>query len=222
MFMPRPIDLTGQKFGRLTVIERAGSNKFGTRLWLCKCDCGNDYIGIASDLKNGHVFSCGCFQREGASERFYKHGIKRSDPLYGAWSMMKDRCYNPHNEKYPRYGARGIYVCDEWRNDIKAYRDWAIEHGWTKGMTIDRIDNDGPYCPENCRVADAYTQMNNTSRNIYIEYNGETRTVTQWARSVGLKPKVLYDRLRHGWSLDKAMNTPYPAVPVRGSAALRK
>ena len=147
-------DLTGLHFGRLTVLERVENDKHRKARWLCVCDCGEKTVVVGSDLQKGNTQSCGCFHKESVAKILAKinesHGESRTR-LYQTWGMMKQRCYNPKSQIYHRYGGRGITVCDEWRNDFEAFREWALSHGYAEGLTIDRIDVDGNYCPENCQ-----------------------------------------------------------------------
>lgn len=205
------IDLIGKKFGRLTVIKRAentvlpcGQTK--TR-WLCRCDCGNEIITQGYSLKNGHTKSCGCLNREMRVIANTKHG-KHGTRIYKSWESMKARCYNNNDKKFPRYGGRGITVCDEWRNDFQVFYDWAISHGYKEGLTIDRINNDGNYCPENCRWVGLNEQANNKSTNQFLTYNGETKTIAEWSRERGIRYETLRQRIvRYKWSAEKALET---------------
>ena len=164
-------DLTGQKFGRLTAVSRYGFDEFGRQLWTCECECGNTIVAHAYSLKQGHTKSCGCLKKEKATANLpsnqvgercpsYKHGGEGTR-LYNIWKGMKRRCYNEHDSSYENYGGRGITVCDEWRNDFIPFRDWALSNGYSDDLSIDRIDNDQGYGPDNCRWADRITQRAN-------------------------------------------------------------
>lgn len=207
--MGRPIDLTGQKFGRLTVIERAdgyiGRNGKPRRRWLCECDCGERTLATTQDLRKGDKKSCGCLKRELSVSMNTKHGDK-GKRLYRIWIAMKRRCANPGNTDYHRYGGRGVSVCDSWRTDYKAFRTWALENGYNDSLTIDRIDVDGNYEPNNCRWVTMKMQSNNRSSNVTYTYNGETHNIREWADIIGVPYSTLYMRLRNGWSVDKALS----------------
>lgn len=143
--------------------------------------------------------------RDGESGRFInKHG-GRNEPLYGVWCAMKERCNNPHNKRYERYGGRGIKVCEEWANDYGSFRNWASKNGYTKGLTIDRIENNGGYCPENCRWVTRAEQNRNYSRNRMLTLNGETLCLADMAKKYGIKSATLRFRLNQGMSLEEAV-----------------
>ena len=144
---------TGKKIGRLTVIKQVGQDKHGSYLWLCKCDCGNETIATGSHLLSKRTRSCGCFQRDSLSKRQTTHGMTDSR-LYGIWSTMKRRCDNPKVESYRLYGGRGISVCTEWER-FEPFRDWSLLNGYKDGLSIDRIDNDKGYSPDNCKWSTA-------------------------------------------------------------------
>ena len=153
------IDLSGQKFGKLTVLERANPNQKGGARWLCQCECGQTTTVDSYSLRSGHTKSCGCIHGE-------FHGSSYSR-LYGVWNNMRNRCYNPNKESYKHYGGRGIRVCDEWLHSFAAFKEWAMSTGYDPSApygqcTLDRIDVNGNYEPSNCRWVDFKTQANNT------------------------------------------------------------
>ena len=157
-------DLTGKRFGRLIVVERAENyispQGQARKRWLCKCDCGNMVIVPARSLINDASKSCGCLQKEIAKNTFTRHG-KRGSRLYIIWSSMKTRCYNGKSRAYKWYGGRGIKICDEWLNDFQAFYDWAMANGYKDDLTIDRIDVNGNYEPSNCRWITISEQQKN-------------------------------------------------------------
>ena len=127
--------------------------------------------------------------------------------IYSIWHNMKNRCYYKKCEKYKYYGGRGITVCDEWKNNFKKFHDWAINNGYKDNLSIDRIDCSLNYCPENCRWVDMEMQNNNTSKNHYIYYNGETKTASEWAKKFNIHRCVFNNRIRRGWSFEEAIKT---------------
>lgn len=198
--MPNLIDLTGMRFDRLLVLGRADSRN-GRTMWKCQCDCGNTVIVGGKDMKSGKTKSCGCYHKDhlhlppvmrGEQNPSYKHG-STGTKLYFVWASMIQRCTNKNNKGFSRYGARGISVCDEWR-DSSAFIEWALANGYRDGLSIDRIDNDGNYCPENCRWVDSETQSNNRRCNIIVSRGGETHTLSEWARIKNLPYKVVLAR----------------------------
>lgn len=204
--MPKLIDLASMRFGRLVVVSRA-ENVGRTTRWNCLCDCGNLVIVRQPDLKARKTQSCGCLHREQLAERNTVHGLSKTK-LCDIWRSMKDRCNNPKNRAYKNYGGRGISICNEWLTDFKAFYDWAMANGYGDNKSIDRINVNGNYEPENCRWTDYKTQANNTRANHFVEYNGKTQTIAQWADECGIKQHTLIQRLRRGWTIEKALTTP--------------
>jgi hypothetical protein len=203
--MGKKIDLVGRKFGRLEVVSRAGSDKRGEVLWKCKCDCGNECKVLGSNLRSGHTKSCGCYNNERRKEIHITH--KMSDrPIYGVWAHMIQRCTNPKATFYYRYGGRGIKVCEEWLKFDNFYKDMGDcpENG-----TIDRIDNDGDYEPENCRWSSQKINARNKSNNVNITYNGKTQCIAAWEEELGFKHGTLWNRLyTFKWPIERAMTEP--------------
>lgn len=205
-------DITGQKSGRLTAIKRVGSNKNGNSIWLCECDCGNKTKVRLPDLTSNRTKSCGCLQKEKASKISKIHGLsinKSGDRprLYRIWLNMKQRCNNQNASKYKNYGGRGISVCNEWKDYIN-FHNWSKNNGYKDSLTLDRINNNGDYCPDNCRWVTYREQNLNSSQNHLITYNGQTMTITEWAEYLNIKRATLYSRiLEYGWPVEKAINT---------------
>lgn len=183
--------MIGKKFNMLTVLEELPERKHGSRVYRCKCDCGNIKDVRQDMLKNGHVKSCGCLHT--------KHG-KRKTKIYRVFSEMKQRCYNKNHKDYKNYGARGIIVCSEWLDDFMNFYNWAMDNNYQEGLSIDRIDVNGNYEPDNCRWADRKTQSNNRRNNTSISYNGKTQTLAQWGEELGVDQHTISLRKRKGWS----------------------
>jgi len=137
----------------------------------------------------------------------FKHYL-RYTRLYRIWNHIKDRCLNPNSDAFKHYGARNISICSEWKQDISAFYKWAIENGYNDNLTIDRIDNNGNYEPNNCRWVDIKTQANNKRNNHLITYNNETHTLAEWGRITNINPITINKRLSIGWSISKALTTP--------------
>lgn len=207
------VDLTGQKFGKLRVIEKVKIG-YGKYKWRCVCDCGKEHFVRTYHLVHGNVKSCGCEHFKAC----VTHGMTYSR-LYYIWSAMKARCSNPKTENYPRYGGRGISVCNEWRQ-FERFRDWAYSNGYTDELTIDRIDNDRDYCPGNCRWVPMSEQAKNTRANRIIEYKGEKKILSDMARRYGLKPSVVSHRLSRGWSIGEALEMPLLKGKTRQSLTM--
>ncbi len=208
--MSKFIDLTGQKFGRLTAIAKIGTDKRRCILWLCQCDCGKSTVVSSNSLLCGNTKSCGCLHRERTIAANTKHGCQKNnypDRIYTVWAHLKSRCYNKNSKYYYNYGGRGITVCDEWLHDFQAFYDWAMANGYRDDLTIDRIDNNKGYSPDNCRWVDRKTQANNTRRNRYLTHKGKTQTLAQWADELKISPHTLWSRLNSGWSVERTFET---------------
>lgn len=202
-------DLTGLKFGKLTVLYENGRyvspNGKKRVLWLCMCECGNTKTAMGHDLKNGRVKSCGCLKK--GRPNINNPEMKK---LYRKWHDIKRRCFNVNCSRYKDYGGRGITVCDKWRNSFEAfYKDISkLPHFGEAGYTLDRIDNNGNYEPNNVRWATTKQQNNNTRNNHYITYNGKTQTIAQWAEELKINYNTLFMRISVlKWSVEKALST---------------
>lgn len=197
-------DITGQRFGRLVAIRPNGEQGKNTK-WLCRCDCGNETTTNVSSLIRGKTKSCGCLRKESTSKRFTKHGGKH-ERLYMIYSSMKARCNNSKYSHYEFYGGKGVKVCDEWLHNYQDFKDWALQNGYSPELTIDRINVDGDYEPSNCRWITKHEQANNKTNNNFIEYQGETHTIADWARIQGLSYYSLYQRIVvRKWDVERAM-----------------
>ena len=203
----KTIDLTGQRFGRLTVIGRAENSAKGEARWICMCDCGKEHTVSGSYLRTGKSKSCGCLNREVAAQRRTSHG-ETETRLYSIWRNIKTRCENEKAKGYHRYGGRGIKICEAWKEDFQAFRNWALENGYQENLTIDRINNDGNYEPGNCRWATLKEQANNTRKNRLITANGETRTLNEWAEITGIPKSTIQNRIRAGKTPEEALCEP--------------
>lgn len=201
----------GMKYGRLTVIDTApdavAPSGRKSKRWLCQCDCGNQSIVYDSSLRTGGTKSCGCLRREVAGDKARTHGLSHSR-LRNVWRLMLERCTQENNKSYYLYGGKGITVCDEWHNFL-AFAEWSFANGYKDGLTIDRIDSNKNYCPENCRWVTRKVQNNNTNRNHLITWNGRTQTMAQWAEETGLPYSTIKSRInKHGWDIGRALSTP--------------
>lgn len=201
----KSIDLKNKKFGKLTAISIDHKGNGSRVYWLCLCECGNKRIVSNDHLRCGDVTDCGCTRKH--ISHWNKHLMSNSR-LYRIWDLMKGRCYNSNRREYPNYGGRGIVVCDEWL-ESKNFIEWALNNGYDDGLTLDRINNNGNYCPENCRWVDRKTQQNNRRNNRIITHNGISKTITEWANDNGLPYYVLKKRLDVlGWSFEEAISKP--------------
>lgn len=209
--MTRAKNKTGERFGRWLVLSRAGSNPRGKSAWLCRCDCGTERIVSLPSLRSGDSRSCGCLNREVSSTH-----KATGTPTYKVWIQMVRRC---HGLNAPAiYQGRGITVCDQWRHSFATF---LTDMGDRPSLahSIGRINNEGNYEPTNCRWETPIQQGNNRRNNHLITWNGETNTIAQWERRLGFSPKFLRERLRHGWTFERAVST--PRCP-QGGKALRQ
>ena len=202
------MDLTGKRFGRWTAIKKDPENN---RKWICKCDCGNIKSVFVTNLTSGKTLSCGCKIREVTTERNTSHG-KTKTRLYTVWQNMIRRCRDPKNNRYMNYGGRGIKVCDAW-NDFQTFYEWAMQNGYDETAeygkcTIDRIDVNKGYEPSNCTWTDIKHQCNNRTSNVLLSFNGKIQNITQWENELGFPKDRLANRLRKGWTVEKALLTP--------------
>lgn len=193
-------DLTGRRFGRLTVKSRAENKGYGLTAWNCVCECGTEKAVLSMSLRNGNSRSCGCLQRQAATS----HGM-RGSRVYNTWAQMKARCLNPRSRFFADYGGRGITVCDRWMSFEGFYADMGDQ---PKGKSLDRIDNSKGYSPENCRWATMLQQGRNKRNNRNLKFRGETRPVSEWAELMGIKKETVISRLNLGWSVEDALTHP--------------
>ena len=203
-------DLCGQKFGRLTVVKQLDNKQYpklyGRIIYECLCDCGNTTIVTRSKLLLNHTKSCGCLRKSNAAQLFSTHkqtGTRLFNIFYG----IKQRCCNPNAPAYPKYGGRGITLCDEWNNEngFENFYNWAMQNDYQENLSIDRINNDGNYAPDNCRWTTMKMQSNNRSNNSYITYHNQTHTLSEWADIIGIDHSVLSQRINKlGMSIEEA------------------
>lgn len=211
--------LIGKRFGRLVVIDKASPIKEGTQgrlrpAVLCRCDCGDEKVVRISSLMRGACKSCGCYARESASKRLFKHGMAHSR-LFSIWNGMIDRCHKRFSISYKNYGERGISVCKEWREDFSAFHQWAINNGYKENLTIDRIDNNKGYEPTNCKWSSHKEQARNRRSNHFVAFNGVTKTITEWSELVGIKSDTIWRRIKEWDNIEKALTQPVRKVNSR-------
>ena len=199
------IDITGNRYGRLTVLGYAYT-KEKKAYWTCQCDCGSVVIKQSALIRYGHTRSCGCLHKDQLSEMSRRYNIIAPRRLYQVWHGMLDRCENEKARYFYNYGGRGISICDEW-HDYEKFASWALSNGYSDELTIERIDNNGNYSPNNCKWATKKEQENNKRTNHFVTMDGETKTISQWCELYGTKPVTVQSRLRLGWSEEKAIKT---------------
>ena len=200
--MGKFVDIKGKQFGRLMVIEKDHRDSRNSWHWKCTCDCGKITIVNGATLRNGRTRSCGCLQIDVRT----KHGMYGTR-LYRIYRGIRTRCFNPLDSHYPDYGGRGITVCNEWLT-FEGFVEWALENGYQDSLNIERIDNNGGYCPENCKWASHAEQNNNKRNNHLVTFNGVTKTLAEWEAEIGVSADTLQTRLYRGWSEERALTTP--------------
>ncbi len=202
-------DFTGLKFGRWLVLGRATTRPNGHRYWRCQCECGVIREVYQCSLTKGLSNSCGCYQSDKAAIMHYEHGYScrnSRNPTYTIWASMKARCLNPNNGCYARYGGRGITVCDRWRDSFEAFLADMGERP-THHHSLERNDNDGPYCPDNCRWATRSEQARNRRSSHLVTFNGEAKTIAEWAEATGLSYDLIERRLNaQGWTPERTFS----------------
>lgn len=191
--------LIGKKFNMLTIVSYKKKGKNNNNYFVCKCDCGNITEIRSNHVLNDNQYSCGCIKTKYADRVI-------GNAIYDTWNRMMHRCYDVRHHKYPRYGARGIKICDEWKNNYDNFYKWSLDNNFQLGLSIDRIDNNGDYEPSNCRWATRKQQMRNTSRNRYITYKGETHSLAEWCEILNVKYRTASTRLYRGKSLDQVFS----------------
>lgn len=209
--MKKFIDLTGQKFNKLLVIGLEKYIKKGKSTWLCKCDCGNKIITQGGNLKNNNTKSCGCLKKENGykiGKSNIKHGLYRI-PTYNSWISINQRCSNFNANNYKDYGGRGIAVCSRWTNKRDGFINFLEDMGrCPPGGSIDRINNNGNYCPENCKWSTTKEQSRNRRSSVILEHNNKKQCLQDWSIESGIKAETIQCRLKRGWSIEKALTTP--------------
>lgn len=198
--MPKIIDLSGKRFGKLIVRNLIGRKNNHT-VFLCICDCGKLTEVLSNNLRRNHTTSCGCASDE-HKRNFVANGITHgliNHPLYESWIGMRNRCYYEKHNRFRYYGGKGIKVCDEWKDDFQAFYDWAIQNGWQCGLSPDRIKNELNYCPGNIKFSTEQQQSRNRTSNVSLTIDGETKILIEWAEISGIKYGTLRKRLKLGW-----------------------
>jgi len=210
--MNRLIDLTGRTFGEWTVTGKDSSiRKYKNIYWICRCSCGSVKSVYSQSLKNGGSVSCGCKTNELISAANKVHGL-HGHPLNMIWCNMRRRCGDPKIARYKSYGGRGITVCDEWNSNFVPFYNWAISNGYARGLSIERIDVDGNYCPDNCKWIPLSDQVFNRTDTRLIEYLGIKKTINEWSAETGITRSAIVHRFDRGWSIDRIITTPLKII----------
>lgn len=186
----------GLKYGNLTIIEFCGKQKNRKNVYLCRCDCGREKKVRIDHLRSGAISSCGRCDK------------KSKSILYNVWNGMIDRCYKKETISYKNYGARGINICDDWKNDFFIFEKWALENGYKKGLSIERIDVNGNYCPKNCKFIPRFQQNRNKRNNRHFIVDGKDMILIEICEKYNINWSTMCNRLKRGWDIEKCINTP--------------
>jgi len=199
----RELKLLGKKFGRLTVIgKELEKDKWGGTQWRVLCDCGKEKLMRGNSFISGGNVSCGCYAAEQLSKRATTHGMTKTKE-HGAWLSMLDRCRNERHKSYKNYGGRGIMVCERWK---ESFENFYIDMGKApNGTSIERKNNNGNYCKENCLWATSEEQMHNTRYNNVLTFNGISMDITQWSKAIKMNRSTLYNRIYRNWTVERAL-----------------
>ena len=198
------IDISGKKYNNLLAIRHHHTARGRTNYWLFRCDCGKEKIINKTLVTTGKIKSCGCLRK---TNHIKKHGMYGTR-IYRIYKNMLSRCYKKYNTRYKNYGERGITVCKEWVDDFQKFYDWAMSNGYNETLTIDRIDVDGNYCPENCRWVTNKEQQLNKTNNHKVTYNGKSYCLMELANFYNIDFDLLWRRIRDGWDVERAIKTP--------------
>lgn len=206
----------GEKYGRLTALEYLYTNKRRKAVWLCKCDCGNIVQVSSEKLSTGNTKSCGCLHSDKSKEKIKilikkqtKYTRKFEKELSIIFNQMKQRCYNKKCKAYKNYGERGIKICDEWLDDFNSFYLWSTKNNFNSNLSIDRIDVNGNYEPNNCRWITNLEQQNNKRNNKYLEFNGQKHTYAEWSRILNIPSSTISDRIKRGYDTEQILNINY-------------
>jgi hypothetical protein len=201
-----PSEYIGKRFNKWVILEYAGMNVYKSRMFICQCDCGNIKTTSIASLLNGKSRSCGCIRIELFKQRATTHGLHKRHGLYLTWCSMINRCENPNNRRFEHYGAKGISVCKEWRTDYKSFYDWSISNGWAKGLSIERIENNKGYSPENCKWTPRGEQSYNKTNVPLIEHNGKKLCAQHWGKELNIPVYRIKKGLNDGKTIQQIID----------------
>lgn len=205
--MSKPINMVGYTFNGCVVVSKSDEHSSKYICWNCLCKCGNSFVASGANIRKGHTKSCGCYQKERASQVKKTHG-KTNTRMFSIWQKMRARCSNNKSKDFKNYGGRGIKVCESWETSFECFYEWSTNNGYTEKLTIDRIDVNGNYEPNNCRWVNRKIQNRNRTNNNIIEFRGEKLCLAEWSDKLGITYFTLSSRLKRGWSVERAFTTP--------------